>query len=119
MDSYVQLPEIAAGAFFAAEDAPDGPMPSGFVELSKMVERLTTETLADSADRFTFRLYILQHGTKYEAREDMEPIYSTTCSVTEEDGTKTAVVMDREWDEDFADCVKNGGCNRCGMARAE
>jgi hypothetical protein len=60
--------------------------------------------------QLTFRLFVLRHDGAFADRADMQPIYSTTCAV---DASGTPVVIKRDYDEDFAGCVVNGGCRRC------
>lgn len=119
MNTYVQLPEIVPGAFFSSPTDALRSLPPGFADLSSMVESLAVDVLKNSSARLTFRLFILRHDTEYIEREGMKPIYSTTCTVAEKDDVRRAVVLSREWDEDFANCIKNGGCRRCGVDEAE
>lgn len=48
-------------------------------------------------------------ATRYRLLDctEMDPIYSTTCTVAA-DGSRQAVVLNRDSEEDLADCIKNG-----------
>lgn len=120
LSSYVQLRRMSAGLYFWAAGSKKTLLPAGYEDLSEMVESLAVDELKNEHSRFTFRLFFLQHGTRSLDRESMEPIFQTTCSlrrtVYDAGHTKVprkAIVISRDVDEDFVDCVANNGCDRC------
>jgi hypothetical protein len=111
MDCYVYLEDISPGKFFHAID---NEVPEGYHHLSRAIERCASRHLKGPKSKFSFRLYIIGHGkTRAKTREDLVPIYSTTCGMQEIDSERTAIVIDRHIDYDFAKCPLNGGCTRC------
>lgn len=114
--SYVQLPEVTAGQYFWATGNATTLLPVGYENLSDMVESLAVDKLKNAHSRVTFRLFFLQHGTLSFDRESMEPIFQTTCGLRQGKFPPTAMVFDRDIDEDFAMCVANNDCGRCRPA---
>jgi hypothetical protein len=112
LDCYLQLPEANIPTFFSNASDPIRSAHPGFEALSNMLEALTGDVLKGPDARFAFRVFILRHGNAYTDRADMKPIYSST---TRRSGNefKSVVVMKRDYDEEFAACVANGGCQRC------
>lgn len=111
VDCFIQLRASDTGAFFITESDPN-PAHSGFEALYKMAESLTRDILTGPDARLVFRVFILQHRNTYVDRSDRSPIYSSTTRLAG-DGSKTALIMKRDYDEDFAKCVVSGGCQRC------
>jgi hypothetical protein len=109
---YIQLPEHSAGAFFSQAEDWQGIIPPGYEALSEMIDRHTPEMLSGEDARFVFRLFILHHGDRMIDRDEMTPIYSSTTRLDRTD-PKRSVVIKRDFDEDFAGCIVNGGCRRC------
>lgn len=94
----------------------DDALPSGYTLLSREIENIAKDLLKDERARFVFRLFILGHGDEDQEREDMVPIYSTTCAVQgTSPSTRTALVLQRTIDEDFAKCPLNHLRAMCGL----
>lgn len=109
---YIQLPENSAGALFLQEDDIEGTVPPAYQSLSEKIERLTPKILGGQNARFIFRLFILHHGGRIIDREAMTPVYSSTTRLAPDDPERS-IVIKRDYDEDFAGCIVNGGCRRC------
>jgi hypothetical protein len=112
LTGYIQLPGNSAGTLFLREEDAEGTIPAVYERLSEMIDRLTPKIIEGKDSRFIFRLFILHHGEQTMDRDEMTPIYSSTTRLAP-DNPKRSVVIRRDYDEDFAGCIVNGGCRRC------
>jgi hypothetical protein len=117
LETHIQLPAIEAGDFFGAGGEPQTLLPIGYENTSEWVESFAEDVLKDSHATFAFRLFFLQHGTESFDLNDMRPIFETTCGIRQAKLIRKAMVVDRWIDKDFAMCVANNGCKRCGRLK--
>ncbi|KAJ9092557.1 hypothetical protein QFC21_006788 [Naganishia friedmannii] len=110
IDCYVRLPETTAGYFFYGTD---GDSPPGYRKLSDLAETTAIASLVDSKSILTMRFFIVGHGNVWQDKADVVPLYVTTCGVDVVPTGRRAVVIKRDFDENFARCVVNNGCARC------
>lgn len=113
LDTYVQLPEIGAGDYFWGRNDPEALLPIGYETLSEWAETFAKSWLRDSLSSFTFRLFLLGHGTQNFASQGVKPIFETKCGVRRDKRPREGMVFHREIDNDYAMCVANDGCKRC------
>jgi hypothetical protein len=115
-DCFVYLHDIAPGRFFYESV---NTMPAEYVSLSREIEKFCAARLVGPRPKLTFRLFIFGHSHHDGLNEDAKPMFSTTCSVQVHHRKRSATVLQRSIDEDFAMCPLNGGCERCHTVESE
>lgn len=109
LDLYYQPRPSATGLFYATEDD----FPAAYDILSEWADHAAKTWLQASTQKpiaeVKVRLFV-QHGA-FLVRDQMKPVFKTFKAKKYDGSVKTRELFID--DDDFARCVKNGGCSRC------